>query len=69
MTSAQYDALERAIVDRARVAIRLAGAELVVVPERITLRHGRELLITSNPTSGLPMQIDIDSIDRLEVVR
>jgi hypothetical protein len=69
VTSGQYDALERAIVDRARVALRLNGAEMVIVPERIQLRNGRELLITRNPTSGLPLHINIDDIDRLEVVR
>ena len=69
MTAAQYDALERAIVDRARVAIRMNGGELVVIPEAIRLLRGREVLMTQNPSSGLPMQLLIDDIDRLEVVR
>lgn len=69
MTAAQYDALERAIVDRSRVALRLNGAELVVIPESIRLKAGRELLVTQNPSSGLPMLINIDDIERLEVVR
>ena len=69
MTAAQYDALERAIVDRSRVAIRMNGAELVVIPEAIRMKGGRELLVTQNPSSGLPMLLQIDDIDRLEVVR
>jgi len=69
VTAAQYDALERAIVDRSRVAIRINGAEMVVIPERILLQNGRELLLTQNPSSGLPLHLTIDDIDRLEVVR
>ncbi|MCC7052868.1 MAG: hypothetical protein IT355_06335 [Gemmatimonadaceae bacterium] len=69
MTAAQYDKLERAIVDRARVALRVNGAELVVIPEKIQTTQGRELLVTQNPSSGLPLLIPIDTIERLEVVR
>ncbi len=69
MTAAQYDALERAIVDRSRVAIRLNGGEMVVIPEAIKLQGGREMLLTQNPSSGLPLLLNIDDIDRLEVVR
>ncbi len=69
MTAAQYDALERAIVDRSRVAIRINGAEMVVIPEKIQLKGGREMLLTQNPSSGLPLLVNIDDIDRLEVVR
>ena len=69
MTAAQYDALERAIVNGSRVAIRLHGAELVVIPESIRMDKGRELLVTQNPSSGLPLDITIDDIERLEVIR
>ncbi len=69
MTAAQYDALERAIVDRSRVAIRVNGAEMVVIPDAIRVQGGRELLATQNPSSGLPMLLRIDDIERLEVVR
>lgn len=69
MTSAQYDALERAIVDRTRVAIRVNGGELVVIPEAIRMQRGREHLVTQNPSSGLPLLIVIDDIERVEVVR
>lgn len=69
MTAAQYDALERAIVNRSRVAIRLNGAEMVVIPEGIELKGGREMLLTQNPSSGLPLLVEIDDIERLEVVR
>ncbi len=69
MTAAQYDALERAIVDRSRVALRINGGELVVIPEAIRQQQGREMLITQNPSSGLPLLLNIDDIERLEVVR
>lgn len=69
MTAAQYDALERAIVDRSRVAIRLNGAEMVVIPEAIKMQGGREVVVTQNPSSGLPLMLQIDDIERLEVVR
>ena len=69
MTAAQYDALERAIADRSRVAIRINGGEMVLIPEAIKLRGSREVLVTQNPSSGLPMLINIDDIERLEVVR
>ncbi len=69
MTAAQYDALERAIVDRSRVAIRLNGAEMVVIPEAIKMQGGREVVVTQNPSSGLPLLLKIDDIERLEVVR
>jgi hypothetical protein len=69
VTAAQYDALERAILHRTRVAIRHHGAELVLIPEAIRLQGGRELLVTQNPSSGLPMLLRIDDIDGVEVVR
>jgi hypothetical protein len=69
LTAAQYDALERAIVDRSRVAIRINGAEMVVIPEGIRMQGGREMLVTQNPSSGLPLLVRCDDIERLEVVR
>ena len=69
VTFAQYDALERAIVNRSRVAIRINGGEMVVIPQAIQLKGGRELLLTLNPSSGLPLLLAIDDIERLEVVR
>lgn len=69
VTAAQYDRLERAIVDRARVALRINGTELVVIPERIESLGGREQLVTQNPSSGLPLRLAIDDIERVEVVR
>jgi hypothetical protein len=69
VTSAQYDALERAILHQTRIAIRTNGAELVVIPEAIKLQGGREVLVTQNPSSGLPLLLRIDDIERVEVVR
>jgi hypothetical protein len=69
VTAAQYDALERAIVDRSRVSIRVKGAEMVVIPEAIRMLGGRELILTQNPSSGLPLLLKIEDVERLEVVR
>ena len=42
---------------------------MVVIPEAIKMHGGRELLVTQNPSSGLPLLLKIDDIERLEVVR
>jgi hypothetical protein len=70
LTHKQYDALERAVVDGARVAIRRSGRrEQVVIPLRLVLRDGREVIDARNPTTGHHMEIDLNDVEHLEVVR
>jgi len=66
----EYDALERAVVDGTRVAIRRPGRrEHVVIPLRLSLKDGREVIEARNPTTGHQMEIYLDDIEHLEVVR
>ena len=68
-TTKQYDALERAVVDRKRISVHRSGKrEVVVVPQRLRLVGGRELIEATHPTTGHPLDIYIDEIERFEVV-
>jgi hypothetical protein len=69
LTTRQYDALERAITQGARVAIMHRGAELVIVPERLRPNGGSEVIVTTNPVTGLVLVIPVDEITHLELVR
>jgi hypothetical protein len=70
LTHTEYDALERAVVDGTRVAIRRPGRrEHIVIPLRLTLKGGREVIEARNPTTGHQMEIAVDDIEDLEVVR
>jgi hypothetical protein len=68
-TTKQYDALERAIVDGKRVAVQRSGRrEVVVVPRRLRVTSGRELIEATHPTTGDSLHIYVDEIERFEVV-
>ena len=70
LNTAQYDALERAIIDGQRIAVyRPGNREVVVVPKRLRLRSGREMIEASHPTTGDRLELYIDEIDGFEVVR
>ena len=69
LTTKQYDALERAIVDGKRVSVYRRGRrEVVVVPRRLRVTNGRELIESTHPTTGDSLDIYVDEIDRFEVV-
>lgn len=68
LTSAQYDALERAIADRRRLAVWRRGSELVVVVDRLRLSGGREALEAHHPTTGDRLTLYIDELEGIEVV-
>ena len=68
-TTKQYDALERAIVDGKRISVYRRGRrEVVVVPRRLRVVAGREVISAAHPTTGDTMDIHIDEIERFEVV-
>jgi hypothetical protein len=68
-TTKQYDALERAIIDGKRIAVHRSGKrEVVVVPRRLRILSGRELIEATHPTTGDRLEIVIDEIERFEVV-
>ena len=69
LSVAQYDALERAIVDQRRVMVMRRGTEYLVIPERLTLIDGREAIIARHPTTGASLTLFLDEVDQLEVVR
>lgn len=68
LTTRQYNQLERAIAKRQRLAIFRRGSEFVVVPERIVLRGGREVIETIQPSTGDTMVLYLDEIEAFEVV-
>jgi hypothetical protein len=69
LTVKQYDALERAIVDASRVAILRRGTEFLVIPERLLLEHGAEVIVARHPTTGARLTLRLDEVDRLEVMK
>jgi hypothetical protein len=69
LTTAQYDALERAVADRTRIAIWRRGTEYVVVPQRLRMDGGREAIDAMHPTTGHALTLYIDELDAIEVLR
>lgn len=68
LTARQYNLLERAVDQRRRIAVFRRGAELVVRPERLVLRGGREVIDTVQPATGDRLAIYLDEIEAFEVV-
>jgi hypothetical protein len=68
-THAQYDALERAVTDRRRIAVFRRGTEYVVIPTAIRVVGGREAVAAKHPTTGEPMTFFLDEVESIEVVR
>ncbi len=70
LTHAQYELLERALVDGTRVAFRRSGRrETIVIPQRLRLVNGREAIEARHPTTGQELTIFLDEIEGFEVVR
>jgi hypothetical protein len=69
LTTAQYDALERAIIDGQRIAIFRRGTEFIVIPTRLSIVGGREALATRHPTTGDELTLYVDDVDTIDVVR
>lgn len=65
----QYDALERAVVDKARITVMRRGSEFLVIPERLTLVKGREAIIARHPSTGAALTLFLDEADSIEVVK
>jgi hypothetical protein len=64
----QYDALERAIIDKRRIALRRRGTEYVVVPARLSIERGREAIHARHP-GGSVMTFYLDELESIEVVK
>lgn len=65
----EYDALERAIVARRRIAVIKHGMELVVLPERILHRPGGEAIEARHPSTGERVIFNVADLDGFEVVK
>ena len=68
LTTAQYDALERAIADGRRLSVWRRGTEYLVVVDRLRLNDGREALEAHHPTTGDRLTLFIDELEGIEVV-
>lgn len=68
LTVAQYDALERAIVDGRRIAVQRRGTEFLVIPERLVLRAGGEAILARHPTTGAALELRLDECESIEVI-
>ncbi len=64
----EYDHLERAVTDGRRIVIVRQGRELVVVPLRLFMRNGREVIEARHPTTGHLLASTIDELDSVEVL-
>ena len=69
LSSTQYDALERAIVDGQRIAVRRRGTEFLVIPMSIGVRGGKETIEALHPTTGERLTLVIEDVEEIEVVR
>ena len=68
LTTTQYDALERAIADRRRLAVWRRGTEFTIVVDRMRMLDGREVLEAHHPTTGDKLTLYIDELEGIEVV-
>lgn len=69
LTTSQYDSLERAIVDGTRICVMRRGTEFLVIPERLRLEGGREVVVARHPSTGHRLELVLDEIDGFEAVR
>ena len=69
MSVADYDRLERAIVDGRRLSFWRRGTEFLVIPERLKLANGREVVLARHPSTGQRMELFIDELDSIQLIR
>jgi hypothetical protein len=69
MSVRDYDRLERAIVEGTRISIWRRGTEYLVIPERLRLSDGREVIHARHPSTGAHMDLYLDELDAIEVLR
>jgi hypothetical protein len=69
LTHAQYEALERAVLDGSRIAVYRRGTEYVVVPRALRMRAGREAIEATNPTTGDGIVLYVDEVDEIQIIK
>ena len=62
----QYDHLELAITKGTRLALIRRGTEYLVVPERLRIDAGREVIMARHPTTGHRLELFVDELDAVE---
>lgn len=65
----QYDRLEHAIAMRVRLALTRRGTEYLVIPERLRIDKGREVIVARHPSTGHKLELFVDELDSVEVVQ
>jgi hypothetical protein len=68
MSPAQYDALERAVIDGRRIVLYRRGTEYTIIPTAIRVDGSREWILAVHPTTGERMRFAIDEADSIEVI-
>ena len=68
MSHEEYEILERALSDGSRIAVVRRGTEYVVVPERLRIVTGREVIDARHPTTGERMTLYLDELNAVEAV-
>ena len=69
LTVVQYDRLEHAIIKGLRLAFTRRGTEYLVIPERLRIDDGREVIMARHPSTGHRLELFIDELDGVESVR
>ena len=69
LSVAQYDRLENAITTGARLALMRRGTEFLVIPERLRIDAGREVIVARHPSTGQRLELRVDDLDSIELVR
>ena len=69
LSAAEYDSLERAIVDGKRVAVYRRGTEYVVIPLALRTAGSREVIDSRHPTTGDVFRFFIDELDSIQIIR
>jgi hypothetical protein len=68
LTPREYDQLERAVMDGKRIALVRQGRDVVVIPLRLFMRNGREVIEARHPTTGDLITRVIEDLDAVEFV-
>lgn len=63
-----YDQLERAVMERRRIVLVRQGRDIIVIPLRLFMREGREVIEARHPTTGDLITRVIDDLDAVEFV-
>ena len=64
----EYDQLERALIEGRRIVLVRQGRDIIVVPLRLFMRNGREVIEARHPTTGDLITRTIEDLDAVEFV-